>query len=340
MGRKRKGWMIALGALGVLLAAGAAFLLLYFKDIYRPEKLFNEPSDYEKLLDTADMDYLKNRANILILGMDRNTERVDADDAVLTDTIILATLDFEAGTIDLITIPRDSYVVHLDGKKARINSAFGKGGGFDGDGFTATRKTVEKLLGGIPIHNYLAVDMDGLAHIVDGLGGVPIEIEKTYLDAENPGIEKGECGSQHELGLQKLNGHHFLSYVRNRKGDSDVERAQRQQKAIIDVVKGLKQANLFTQTTTLYGTYKNDVYTDLSLQQLAALAVFVMDVNMETELVGHMMPGDFLDMPYGKGYISYWGISQSEWKKMVKDIFGVEIQVDWEMDVHNIKKKL
>jgi len=33
-------------------------------------------------------------------------------------------------------------------------------------------KTIEDFLGGIPVHYYASLDMDGVAEIVDQLGGV------------------------------------------------------------------------------------------------------------------------------------------------------------------------
>ena len=62
--------------------------------------------------------------------------------------------------------------------------------------------------------------------------------------------------------------------------------------------------------------------------------------QMENGVATHTVPGDFLNLKSGSTNISYWGINQTAWKQMVKEIFGVDIKVDMSMDVSNIKSEL
>ncbi|MBE5780468.1 MAG: hypothetical protein E7328_01405 [Clostridiales bacterium] len=344
----KRNWKRLVAGLCLVLIVGLAWLAVYFKDIYNPENLFNtnpeptpsdEISDYDILLDQADMDFLKNRVNILLLGIDRNAARSQTADLFRTDTMMLCTINFETKKVDIISIPRDSYVHIANGGKSKINAAFPFGGGLKGKGFENTMNTVERLCGGIPVDYYACVDMTGLYTIVEGIGGVDVNVEAPYVHYS---FEKSHnnCGTQHEVGVQHLDGYHFLCYVRQRKGSSDLARAGRQQRAIVDVVKQLKEKDLLTQATTLYNTFSSSIYTNLQLNQLAALAVFAMDLDMDTSIKTHTVPGDFLNLKNGKTSISYWGIAQGSWKAMVKEIFGVNISVDMSMDVSVIKKQL
>ena len=343
----KRHWKKVMAGLCLVLIVGLAWLTIYFKDIYNPQNLFgdtkppsvDEPSDYDTLLSQADLDFLKNRVNILLLGIDSDNTRANSNDLFRTDTVMLCTINFDTKKVDIISIPRDSYVVLASGGKNKINAAFPFGGGLKGNGFQSTMATVQKLAGGIPIDYYVAVDMNGLYTVVEGIGGADVNVEAEYVHCTFDKAHNN-CGTQHELGVQHLDGYHFLSYVRQRKGSSDVARAGRQQRAIVDVVKQLKKSNMLTQVTTLYNTFVNDVYTNLDIRQLAALAVFAMDLDMENGMATHTVPGDFLNLKSGSTNISYWGINQTAWKQMVKEIFGVDIKVDMSMDVSNIKSEL
>ena len=41
--------------------------------------------------------------------------------------------------------------------------------------------TVQKLAGGIPIDYYVAVDMNGLYTVVEGIGGADVNVEAEYV---------------------------------------------------------------------------------------------------------------------------------------------------------------
>ena len=57
----------------------------------------------------ADLSFMKNRVNILVLGIDRSEERLESN-SFRSDTIILVTVNFKTGDVDMISFPRDSYV--------------------------------------------------------------------------------------------------------------------------------------------------------------------------------------------------------------------------------------
>ena len=52
---------------------------------------------------------MQKRVNILALGYDESAERVGWG-SYRTDTMILITVNFDTNKVDMISIPRDSYV--------------------------------------------------------------------------------------------------------------------------------------------------------------------------------------------------------------------------------------
>lgn len=137
--------------------------------------------------------------NWLLVGSD-SREGIEADDpnagAFLgepvegkrTDTIIVARVDPELGSVDLLSVPRDLWVpIAGTSSSGRINSAFNGEGGEQ-----RLVATVESFLD-IEINNYAEIDFVGFQAIIDALGGVPIWFETpvrdpgTGLDVSTPG---------------------------------------------------------------------------------------------------------------------------------------------------------
>ena len=133
----KKGLWIAIVALLLLLAL-AGGLLLYIQSIREdPMQAFQTPapaaspaptlaasaapspspsptlSPEEELAQAADRDFMQNRVNILLLGWDQSPEREeegsdlyrDEENNFRSDVMMLLTVDFAGGQVDLISIP-------------------------------------------------------------------------------------------------------------------------------------------------------------------------------------------------------------------------------------------
>lgn len=136
--------------------------------------------------------------NYLIIGSD-SRENVDPNDpnagAILgpgapdgkrSDTILLVRVDPVAGTVQMLSFPRDLWVPMADtGENDRINSAYGRGRSVLVD-------TIRKDFG-VEINNYIEVDFNGFKGLVDAIGGVPMYFDTpmrdthTGLDIETTG---------------------------------------------------------------------------------------------------------------------------------------------------------
>ena len=67
----------------------------------------------------------------------------------------------------------------------------------------------------------------------------------------------------------------MLDYCRVRKGvDNDIGRVGRQKKILLAVFEKLKESNLLFEVPSIINQLKDDVHTNLSFDQLCALAVF------------------------------------------------------------------
>ena len=123
-----------------------------------------------------------------------------------SDVIMLVHVDPKAGTVSLVSIPRDTWVTLDNGRKGRINESFGRGA----DGVI---KTVTENFG-IPINHYLEVDFAGVRDIVNAVGGVTVFVYYPARDRLS-GLDIGG-GCQHldgDQGLAWVRARHFESYV-------------------------------------------------------------------------------------------------------------------------------
>ena len=276
---------------------------------------------YSLLLSGADLDFMKDRVNVLVVGIDKNEERADWG-SYRTDTMLLMSIDFASNNAYMISLPRDSYVwLYNQNYRDRINTAFGCGGGLNGDGFEYTMKTVSMLMGGIPVNNYVCFDMDVVMDVVNAMGGIDYDVDVAFdLD-----------GRSLKTGLQHLDGQQVLDYCRVREsitGGTDIARTARQRKMIMAIFDYMKENGQLQDIPAIYSAVASNIYTDLTFEQITSLAAFAMKLDSDC-LHEYLLPGKYLDMENA----SFWGIDQSKKKDMIYEIFGQTIKIDSNDDV-------
>lgn len=279
------------------------------------------PNPYNLLLQQADLDFMKNRVNILVLGIDESLERAKWE-TFRTDTMLLMSVDFNTNDVCMISLPRDSYVWIYNQDRDKINTAFSKGGGYKKNGFEYAMKTVSMALGGVPVNNYLCFDMNVVKEVVDAIGGL-------YYDVD---VDVSMCGRKIETGYQYMDGQKVLDYCRQRHGSSDIARVDRQQRMILAIFNEIKSTGQLKDIPAIYSAVTGNIYTDLSLKQIASLAAFAMKVDLES-IERYTLPGGFLNIDG----ISFWGVDLSQTRSLVKDIFGVTIKINEADDLATLK---
>jgi anionic cell wall polymer biosynthesis LytR-Cps2A-Psr (LCP) family protein len=220
-----------------------------------------EISQEENLDTNTDKVVNKNLINILLLGSGGGGHSGGS----LSDSIILVSVDTKNKKVGLISIPRDFW---FSGKKINEDPSI---------------KDAVTAITGFSVSNYISVDFNGFVKIVDGLGGIEVDIKKAYLDNFYPikGLENETCGKSSEeitllhqkysgfeleknftcryekieygVGIVKMNGESALKYVRSRHGDSDFGRSRRQFEVLMAITKKAK-AEDFDKFLTLIKT--------------------------------------------------------------------------------------
>lgn len=155
--------------------------------------------------------------NILFIGVDKAEEFQEWENgwAGQADCLILLSADKEKKETRLLQISRDTMTgvevygqdeVHLGTERMQIAAQYAYGDG-EKSSCQMTVKAVSNLLYEIPIHSYVALNVEGIAKITDLMGGVKMTIPEdyTYID---PAFKEGET--------LVLNGQQAEKYVRYR----------------------------------------------------------------------------------------------------------------------------
>jgi LCP family protein required for cell wall assembly len=135
---------------------------------------------------------------------------------------------------------------------------------------------------GMPVHNFIAMDFQAVTDLVDVMGGIDLEVPYDIVDYEYPDMNFGYDPLILRAGLQHLDGQTALKFARTRHGDNDFERARRQQMvldALRDRVLNLNMLpQLVVQSPSLFSALADNVYTQLTLDQIIQVAFTLKDV--------------------------------------------------------------
>jgi LCP family protein required for cell wall assembly len=148
---------------------------------------------------------LDNHVNIVLLGTDSRAK----EDPGRSDSIMLVGLDPATKSITLLSIPRDTRVSIPGHGFDKINAAT-NGDYFADGGVDLLKRTIETMLPGILVDYYVQANFDGFEKVVDALGGVTIDVQKTmYYKSDDTLIDL-------KPGIQLMDGKTALGYARFR----------------------------------------------------------------------------------------------------------------------------
>jgi LCP family protein required for cell wall assembly len=140
----------------------------------------------------------------------------------LADSLNILSIDPAANTTTMIAVPRDLWVEGLPAlfpENAKVNEAFSFG--WDAGGVHAAGRTQADVLShvtGLPIDHWIAIDFDGLAAVVDAVGGITVDNPRAFAYTVNETDYRNGFfpDGQFAAGPIQLTGEQALSYARAR----------------------------------------------------------------------------------------------------------------------------
>lgn len=162
----------------------------------------------------------------LIAGSDSREGTAEANSGVegqRSDTILLLH-QATNGTAMLVSLPRDTYVEIPGHGHNKLNAAFSEGGP------ALLVSTVEGLTG-LTVDHYVQIGFNGVAQVVDGVGGINLCWDQTFSDRMT--------GLNWQAGCHDVDGPTALLFARMRYSDplGDIGRTQRQRLVISSTLK-------------------------------------------------------------------------------------------------------
>ena len=209
--------------------------------------------------------------NIAVFGVDSRTEDVSGR----SDAMMILSVDTKHRKIKAVSLMRDS-LVDIEGYgKKKINSAYAIGG------VELAIQTINRNFG-MNISDYVTVNFNQLAELVDALGGVEVEITEAERRNANKYIKEmaDEAGVEAELikeaGYVTLYGYQAVAYTRIRYvGNADFERTERQREVMRKLMDKALDMNV-AKYPALINSLIPMVETSLSNEEILKIASFVL----------------------------------------------------------------
>lgn len=211
------------------------------------------------------------RLVFLVIGSDAGAPsfgRGGRADRGLADSIHLVVVDGKSKRGMVIGIPRDSYVPIPGHGTRKINSAMPMGGP------SLLVRTVEQL-SKLQIDYYVLTSFDGLIDLVNGVGGVTVDVDRRVVDKA--------AGANLQAGRKRLNGHSALAYSRARKSlpNGDFGRSEHQADVLIGGLRTFQEQATKDPAALMrwLNVARREVKTDLPFREMMRLALFSRQVK-------------------------------------------------------------
>lgn len=300
MKNKKNGASIFFVMLAIIAIAAGVFVLLEYKDrqsvksmpaqIQTSDVSGESETVQEKTSGTKitwqgkEYTYNQSIRNILFIGVDKKEEMQIQDYAGRggqADCLILLSLNTREKTATMLNISRDSIVDvdiydmsgdFLTEERGQIALQYAYGDG-EKKSCWLEKKVVTELLHDIPIHSFIALNIDGISTIADVLGGVEITVPEDYTSIDSSFV-KGET--------IVLKGDKAERYVRYRditefgSNNGRMERQNQFLRALVSLLKR-KVAENSAYVDTLITAGKPFMTTDMTVDQIKELADYDLD---------------------------------------------------------------
>lgn len=272
---------------------------------------------------TEDIWANKPRLNVLLLGGDTDANRIKTikNRSLLTDTIMVASIDTKTGEIALIQVPRNMARTPFpagtklrqyyprgfyDGRSGAteeymVNAIWNNVpkehpdaiGPSDYPGADALKLGIGEALG-LPIDYFALLNIDGLQQLIDAMGGVTVNINERLPIAGSSERPQDTTGWLKPGPNQHLDGYNAMWYARSRWNTDDFSRMSRQSCLVNAIVKQMDPVTVLTRYEAIAQASSQMVMTDIPQSALPAmvdLALRVKSGNMKRVMFQHGVNG-------------------------------------------------
>ncbi len=273
-------------------------------------------------------DFNENIIIFLILGIDKNEEvsETSGADGGQSDFMFLAAVNQEEKRVDLIAINRDTMTdVYLYGYTdangevpvvtAQITTQHGFG---DGKELSCqySCEAVSALFYGLPIHNYLSMNLAGVPTLNDAVGGVTVTIPEDMTKLRRSWKEGKE------ITLRGQDSYNYLKWRDITVFESNRMRLERQKQYLksfaAKAIEAIKAD--ITLPVTLYNELSKYMVTNLSVDEVAYMVSSWLDYDFGT--IYSMEGTTYMGEEHEEFYPDYEAL-----RKLILDVFYTEVEL-------------
>lgn len=252
-----------------------------------------------------------------------------------TDTMMVGCYDVNNGTLDVLSIYRDT-LVDVPWEIAKINSVYNR------QGIEGVREQVKNLIGYAPDY-YFVVELDAVAELVDAIGGVDYEVPYN-MDYDDP---TQDLHIHYKKGMQHLEGEDAVKVLRWRKNNSgeslsvgDVGRVEVQHTFLRALAGEMISLGTLTKIGEIVDVVDRNLDSNLKYGEMIWFGERALMMGKEN-IRFHNLPGDYtgsLWSPTYQNYQSYVFVNSSALRELVNQYMNpylTDITSDMQNVVHD-----
>lgn len=217
---------------------------------------------------------LRDFRNILLLGIDNGRR---------SDILMVLSLNKTTNEAKIVAVHRDTYMEIAENDTYKISGVerefFKCNRAYKKDGIFGAMKELNRHMD-LNIKESIAIDWDGVTHLIDSIGGVEADVTEGMISWMN-----GQLDSENKIitaGMQTLNGKQAVQYLRCRKdpGSDATTRDARNQavfKSLFDRAKGMS----IEEISEVYDQLAGDLDTNMSRNTLTDTLAIISSVDLE-----------------------------------------------------------
>lgn len=318
----KKSIALLIVAIVAFLLAGAAFAAVQF---IKPPEIKVHEND-KTIVDTENGDAvtvdpgerISDYFTFLVCATDIDETR--------TDNMMVVGFDTKNHKVNVLNIPRDVMCDNdRTGASRKINAAYGSHQDIEN-----TLKEVKKVIGFTP-DKYIVVNFDGIAQIVDAIGGIDYNVPFKMI--YNDPVQ--DLNIYFEPGMQHMNGEQVVEFLRWRHNDpgytylqtegydgGDESRIQKQQEFLKYLAEQILKPENILKAKPIAEAVFNNVRTDLTLGEIVWMANQAMQVDSDN-IQMFTLPGYAASSYAGSdAYLSFFFPNEAETLEMINTYFN------------------
>ena len=279
--KKRIAAIVIAVLIALLCACGAAYYVFFVRP---PTDTIHDKTNGDKV-DTSSLlnqgTRIKDVFTFVVGAVDEDQTR--------TDALMVATMNTKDKTINIMNIPRDTMCNNGEsGAWRKINAAYATKKGIE-----QTKVEIERLMGFQP-DRYVIVNFEGIAAIVDAIGGVDYDVpfRMQYSDPSQHLEIDLQPGMQHLTGKQTVeflrwrhNNDYSKQYV-----NGDEGRVENQQKFLKELARQVLQVKNASKIPKIAEAVSKNVKTDFTTGELLWMGKQALQID-NANLKFYTLPG-------------------------------------------------